>query len=1003
MFRLGWFLIMSVLIPALASERATGQAGHHSPEEVYASAFDLYANRFYERAAEAFGSFRSAYPEHPLNPEALYYQAESALGAGLEDEATQLYIRFYERFPIHPLAFQARLALGHYFLEQERYDRAIDAFRSILNDDPDREIAAKAYYWMGDAAVRSGDLESGLAYYGNAADDYRETSSAPLALYAIAFAYSQADRPSEAARAFETLSGRYPESGLTGDIGLGLAESYYEIGEYDRALAEIERRLPDLTGDVEERATFLMAECYNHLEEHGEAIVYYRRFTERNPFSRYFLHALYGLAWNYHFARDYEAAAQTFERIYTGNAPEDLAVRSRYYHALNLKMTGRLSEAASLFSDVAERWPSHDLADQATFELGMTYYELRRWEDAERAFSQVQQSYPRSESLGEALRMAGEARVAQGDFEGAGRAYDAAIDLEAAPEELRKQVAFQKAWLSFRNEEYSEAAPAFQEIYRDEGSSDLAGDALFWAAESYYQLRDYRQAVQLYSRFLRQFRRHQLRDAAYYALGWTYFKLSSYSNAIRQFETFLDTYTETPGVSYGADARLRLADSYYAIKRYGAAIRQYDRIEGEQKDYALFQKGQAQAQSGQNRAAIRTLEELIDEFQLSDWREEALYSIGYLYLLEGNHEKAVSTFETLVSRFPEHPLAARAQYGIGDSFYNRSMWQDAVNAYRNVLVRFPESQYVVDAVGSMSYALAVLEKEDELDSVIDAFAARNPGSPFVDRLRFRQAEVRYQSGQLIPAIEAFQDFVRGAGSEALVPDAYMYIARAYEDLGQMRESAAYLEQLTDRYPASPLRAEAEQRLGAMLLEDERYQEALRHYREARRNEDADPLVLADARYGEGMALLGLGRIDEAEELLREEAASDDLNALPARLGMARIYERQGLIGEAIANYRDVAARSADDKGAEALCRLGELLLQLGDAEASLEELGRMEVLFPGYDNWMARGMVVQARAYNQLGENGSADRLYESVLQQYPDSRWAATAEQEREMLGGSP
>jgi hypothetical protein len=61
----------------------------------------------------------------------------------------------------------------------------------------------------------------------------------------------------------------------------------------------------------------------------------------------------------------------------------------------------------------------------------------------------------------------------------------------------------------------------------------------------------------------------------------------------------------------------------------------------------------------------------------------------------------------------------------------------------------------------------------------------------------------------------------------------------------------------------------------------------------------------------------------------------------------------------------------------------------------------MEVLFPGYEEWMARGLVVQARAYSQIGQNGSADRMYEMIIQQYPDSRWAQTAQQERALLGG--
>ncbi len=981
--------------PVLAQqERAT-------PEETFSAAFSLYGSRLYERAAASFAGFVETYPDHPNTPEALYYQAESMLGAGFEDEATRLYIAFYERYPVHPLAFQARLALGKYFFDGEQYDKAIESLRRVIDDDPDPEVAAKAWYWMGEAALRQDQEEQGLDYLQTAAEVYRTTSTAPLALYAIGFRQNRRNRPAEAARAFELLSIRYPESPLATEIGLGLAESYYELGEYDRALRELERRFDDLTGEAEQRATFLMAECFNHLGRHEEAIVHYLRFTEGNPASRYYRRALYGLAWNYHFARDYTAAAATFAQVYRREEKDELAMAATYYRGVNLKLTGRHEEAAEMYREVTERWSSGNLADHAWFELGMALYELRRWQEAERAFSEVQKSYPRSEALGEALRMAGEARVAQGDFSGAERAYSEAITLATADPGLRDQVAFQKAWLSYRTNKYGEAAAAFLALYRSNPAEDVAGDALFWAAESYYQTRDYGQADRLFNQFLRQYRNHRLVEAAHYAVGWTYFRQGRYSAAIESFQRFLRTHRDEPGNFYGVDARLRLADSYYAVKRYDDAVREYGRVEGDDVDYALFQKGQALAQIGRTDEAIKTLRELIEEYDYSEWREEALYTIGYLDLLSGDHDEAVATFTTLVQRFPQHPLAAKAQYGIGDSYYNRSLWDEAITAYRGVLDRFPSSPYVVDAVGSLSYALAALDRPDDLDDIIDAFTSRHPNSPFLDQLRFRKAEVKFQSGQLAEAIAEFQRFIRESRSEALAPQAYLFVARAYESLGQKSEAAAYLQQIVRRYPASHLRPEAEQHLGALLLDEGDFEEALRLYRSARQNKNADPVVQADALYGEGMALLGMGRTAEAEALLQSAAVGEGPQAIPAKLGMARILDQRGQYGEAEQYYRDVSESSADDRGAEALYRLGVMQLRQGRPTAALDELGRLEVLFAGFDEWMARGYLAQADAFRALGQNGSADRMYETIIVQFPGTPWAAAATQQRQLLSG--
>jgi tetratricopeptide (TPR) repeat protein len=103
--------------PALPGSRAYAQLDPALAEDKFSDAFELYAQRLYEPALQAFAGFYSAFPDHVSAPDALYYQAEIALALGREEEAVRLFRTFQQRYPEHPLAFQARRARGQFFYE----------------------------------------------------------------------------------------------------------------------------------------------------------------------------------------------------------------------------------------------------------------------------------------------------------------------------------------------------------------------------------------------------------------------------------------------------------------------------------------------------------------------------------------------------------------------------------------------------------------------------------------------------------------------------------------------------------------------------------------------------------------------------------------------------------------------------------------------------------------------------------------------------------------------
>src|SRR5690606_27888829 len=104
-----------------------------------------------------------------------------------------------------------------------------------------------------------------------------------------------------------------------------------------------------------------------------------------------------------------------------------------------------------------------------------------------------------------------------------------------------------------------------------------------------YQLGHFAEATSLFRQYLDTYPGGRYTDAAHYALGWSFFRQGRYNEASAQFAIFVRDYRDSDeSIPYRTDALLRLADSYYALKRYPEAIDFYQRIGEAGGDYALY-------------------------------------------------------------------------------------------------------------------------------------------------------------------------------------------------------------------------------------------------------------------------------------------------------------------------------------------------------------------------------------------------------------------------------
>lgn len=980
---------------------ANAQREAPRPEQALGAAVQLYDQQLYPDAASALASFRESNRTHPAAPQSIYLEAQSALAQGSDAETRRLLDQLQREYPSHPRAQAAKLGLAQYYVEQGSLERAETQLQEIATDPYRPEEGARALYLLGRTEQKQGNLDAALTHFEEVYTRYPDADLAPASVYAEGTTYVQREEYDRATAAFERLGAQYPDSPFAQNLGTILGEVYYRLGQYKEAANELQERLSTLKASERIRALFLLGETYNQLGRSESARTQYRQVLDEAPNSSYATPARYGLAWQYYKVERYEDAATAFAEVRASES--SLATEATYYEAVNRALLGEQERALQLYRTYLEEAENDRLSAEARYEVGLLLYQQEQYDEAAAAFRVLTRESASQERLGDAYYWLGNAYLASDQLDRALEAYSQAIERGAASESATVEVRFQKAWTLYQNGRYGEAAPIFRSLAETHSETDRGKEALFWGGDSYYHQEQYGQARTFLQRYLNTDAEGARRAGAQYALAWVHFKERRFEPAARLFRQFLTTYEDPRNntVPYRQDAQLRLADCYFALKRYDDAISVYERARGEGATYALYQSGQALYFADRPDEALDRLRRLVDRDPNSPWHPDALYRIGDIHFQQQRYEDARSAFQRLIDEYPDHPQSPRAQYAIADTYYNAGEMEQAVRAYRAVLETYPESPSADEAASSLFFALNAAGQQDRAEELIASIAENNPDANFADRLRYQRARSAYQRGESKRALRLFREFVRTASTSSLLSGAYYHLGLLHADQDQYSEAKNYLSQLVEQYPESEYYPEGSLRLAEIYLEQENYEDALSAYRTAAEHERTPDNLRAQARYGQSKALVQLGRIDEAETLLSQIIESELQGPLQhaARLGLGRVREQQDRPSDARDLYRQVIESADSETGAEALYRLGRALRTQGQPEAAIRELERMPSLFAGYPEWEARALLEQARAYNSLGQTGQAVQMYEQVEKRYAGTPFAQTARSEKQPL----
>ena len=988
--RLRSFLTVGLLLSIALASSTLAQHLHLDEESALVAAKRLYHNGEWQQALSQLEAVQKHVTVSEVDQiEMDYYRVR--IQSGLDSTLmVPLFEAFITRYPGIAESGRLLIELGDYFAKQSLYMQAAEYYHQAYASGLEDDLAAQVLYWRAESLAEAGNALASRAQFLELANLHPESEWAAKALYARGRLYLSENHYDSTSLAFELLKERYPNDPVTRGVGTALGESYYQQGRYDEAIEALDAQMIFLDEASIIKALFLMAEAHNFLGNYDEAIKDYLRYLNLTKGTEKEAPAHYGLGWLYHRQGIYHWAAQEFEKAVVGDD-----IRSRkalYYEAVNHKLSGNFQRAMNTFEEFGTRFKDGLWVEEAYYEWGLSAFEAGDYDGAITILLQLVRQQQELQDAAKIYTLLGEIFYANNEYSSAITAFEEAEKVGNVDPYLRRQALFQKAWILHRNQAFEQAQPLFEQVYAESPKTELGAEALFWSADSYYKLNQFGPAAQRFKTFSDHFPKHEMMGAALYSLGWCYFMQGEFEQAVGPLESFLAEY-EAPPIAlfpYDTDTQLRIGDAYYALGQYRKSLEFYNKAIGAEPggDYAMFQVANSYYRANRTFEAVSTFRRLLRIYPFSRLREQAQYNVAYIYMTTGNYEQAIEEFETVINRYPGTEWAARSQYNIGDAHYNAGAYDLAVEAYQRVLDRYPRSSYIIQAINGIQYAQLSSGRTDSSSVILENFLGDNPQSSTADRLRYRQAENTFQSGNYAGAVREFRQYLRVTNSEALAPQAYVNLGESYKQLGEVnRAKEAYL-QILNEYPNSNQLPNALTSLGIITYEEGAYETSHEYYQR----------LLRESTRFEQEAYVGMGNASLAQaqyEISRNEferALQRNPNNASAQLGLAKVALEENKLEESRNLLFPIADRNTTELGAEAQYLLAKLAFTENNLEQALEEYAKVKVLFEAFDTWVAAALFEAAQIHLQLGNTGEAAGMLNEITDRYPGTPTATKA-----------
>ena len=779
------------------------------------------------------------------------------------------------------LITEARYWLAETYYRLNRFQQADQLFRQVAQGPRAAEFTVWSLHSSGWTALRLGE-------WSRARDTFTQFLTAapyPLEAWArhgLGLANYAFGRPDDAVATWTALSSRGVPPLLARDVSFWLGESLGRVGQYDRAIRELNQFVQGGAHPVLEAGLARLGWWTLAAERYPEAAAAFRAYLtspRNNGNERHWVEA--GLALSL-VASDPEGARNTVRGLEAKRSPLVQPVLVRLMRALvdakkptdvpslaqellgatltpamrayvlalkgdAHRLAGNRDDARTQY-ELAQRMDSASATGwYASYRLAQSNFELREFAQAVGDLARVVAAAPSPDARAAALLLQGETAYYGGDHVMAASAFRRV--LADAPEHAQASSArLGLAWALMRHDRPEDARREFLAFVQAQPNDPRAPDALELASE--LALRDDKDratAQQLLDRVIAAFPRAPRTEFARLNRALLLMRTGDVAGA----QTALrDWIRRAPFPPLLGRAQAALGATLLAAGRQGEAANAFTQAQAEGAGplSALGLGSVALAQS-QLDVATAKLTEARDS-GTAGVAAVAGYGLAAIAAQRGALKEVKPAALAALERAPKGRGAPRLMYLLAGIAVEEKDWPGALAMAKRLASEFPADDAADDGLERVGAGAAAASAWPVVSEAYTLLGKAFPKSPFVEPARITLAEAQVEAGQAAQARPGLEEFVTASPADPRAPRAWLALARAREATGDHAGALdAYTRAVKDA-SVTAQRPEASLGYARLLSQDKRWGEARGVLERVIRSDDKNAVAAAAVGIGE---------------------------------------------------------------------------------------------------------------------------------------------------------
>lgn len=970
------FIVQSIFVSAQVSDK------HNSEYARFYRAEDLFEKQKYSASQKEFGTFILEQKDvnHPYYVKAKYYYALNALFL-FHPDAEILLLDFLKEYPETIYRQGTYFELGKHYYRKRRFEETIIWLNKMETYDLSEDEKAEYYFKLGYAYFRENNLKKAR----NAFHEVINTDSkyqGPALYYYSHIAYTEKNYQ-VALEGFIRLN---DNPAFKETVPYYIAQIYYLQGKYDKVIEYAPELAAKDNAKYSLGMSHLIGDAFYKIGKYDEAVPFLEEYNRKSATTR---DEDYQLGYAYFKSGDYNNSIRMFDKV--SNVKDELGQVSLYHIGEAYLKQDNYLYARNAFELASNMSFDADIEEDALYNYAVLSYKLdyNPYDEAVEALNLYLRKYPNSKRNQDIYQYLINVYTTMKNYKSAISAIDNIENKDIRMKSIYQMMAFNYGVEQYQNVELVGAIETFKLVKRYPIDPSLNAESYYWIAEAYFKLADYPNSIIWYRQFLEEPGSYSLieHNDAYYNIAYAYFKQQEWELAIQSFRTFTQDKTESHKAKI-TDAYLRIGDSYYKQKSDDQAILFYQKAidtKGGQEDYAKFQMGKTYGYQEKYQEKATVMLDIVNNYPNSTFVVPALFEVAESYrLMDDNHnDKAKQYYNQLIIDYPNHSLVKDAIFQIGMLHFRNEEYAQAEKQFLRILNEFNDEAKKKEALARLKDVYTALNQPEKYIALLEE-SEINFADADKDTLYFENAYDLYEDSSWEQTIKAFDKYLVEFAHPIFELEALYFKGTAHFNIGENDKThLSYVKLLEKSQNRFTERAAS---FSAKYEYDEgNYTKAILYYEK----------LLQAASYPQNKLIANIGlmrshtMLEEfafakpyAEKVLLDEQALDYVK-IESHYAIAKAYMLSNDYENAKTHFTLVAEGSSGSIGAESQYNIALIYhLQENYAQSEIEVRNLMKNN-AGYDYWVAKALILQAKNSMGIEDYVQAEYTLNSVLNGY--------------------